>query len=50
MAKRKPKYVGTGIYVHSQPFKKLVKGDTFFDADWGLMKWSGKKWKQIKIK
>lgn len=49
--KRKPKYIGTGIFVHSQFQKKqLVKGDTFFDADYGEMIWNGKKWKQVKDK
>lgn len=43
--------MGTGIYVHQQfSPKQLVKGDTFFDADYGDMKWNGKEWKQVKIK
>lgn len=43
--KRSPKYMGTGIHVHDQfSSSQLVKGDTFFDADWGSMKWNGKKW------
>lgn len=46
--KRKPKYRGTGIFVHQQSFINLMKGDTFFDADWGLMTWNGKEWKQSK--
>ncbi len=48
---RAPKFMGTGIYVHQQfrP-KQLVKGDTFFDADYGLVRWTGKKWKQVKEK
>jgi hypothetical protein len=45
MKKRKPKFVGTGIHGH-QLFnpKDLVKGDTFFDADFGDMIWNGKVW------
>lgn len=45
--KRAPKHMGTGIYVHQQ-FEhrkdELVKGDTFFDADYGEMAWNGRKW------
>lgn len=42
---REPHYKGTGIYVHDQ-FRpeQLVKGDTFFDADYAEMVWNGKKW------
>lgn len=46
--KRKPKYLGTGIHVHSQPFDYLVEGDTFNDADFGDMIYDGKKWKSKK--
>ncbi len=37
--------MGTGIYVHMQ-FRpeQLVKGDTFFDADYGDMIWNGAEW------
>lgn len=42
---RKPRHLGTGIHVHQQFNKnKLVKGDTFFDADFGEVKWNGEKW------
>lgn len=42
---RKPQNMGTGIFVNQQfSQKKLVKGDTFFDADAGPVKWNGKKW------
>ncbi len=45
--KRSPKYLGTGIYVFYQfTPEALVKGDTFFDADYGMMRWTGKKWKK----
>ncbi len=45
-AKRQPKYLGTGIYVFYQfTPEALVKGDTFFDADYGMMRWNGHKWK-----
>jgi len=45
MAKRKAKYLGTGIHIHDQFNKsELVKGDTFFDADYGMMIWTGKQW------
>lgn len=45
--KREPKQVGSGIHVHQQFTGKehtLVKGDTFFDADFGDMIWNGKAW------
>jgi len=49
--RRKPEHRGCGIYVHQQPFSNLVKGDTFFDADYGPMVWNGKKWvSQLKSK
>ena len=41
---RKPKYLGTGIYVHQQTFDNLVKGDTFCDADFGNVIWNGVEW------
>ena len=44
---REPKFVGTGIYVHEQfRFREheLVPGDTFWDADYGEMVWTGKEW------
>ena len=44
---RKPKHVGSGIYVHMQfsnDKDNLVPGDTFNDADYGNMMWDGKKW------
>lgn len=42
---RAPKYLGTGIHVHQQFDKEdLVKGDTFFDSDYGDMMWNGKRW------
>lgn len=44
-AKRLPKHMGTGIYVHQQfSASQLVKGDTFNDADFGDMVWDGRKW------
>ena len=47
IAKREPRCVGSGIYVHEQfRFREhlLVPGDTFFDADYGDMVWTGKEW------
>ena len=35
--KRKPKFLGTGIHVHNQTFNDIIKGDTFWDADFGMM-------------
>lgn len=46
---RGPKHMGMGIYVHQQfDPKDLVKGDTFDDADFGMVEWDGKEWQQIK--
>lgn len=44
---RQPQHMGTGIYVHQQ-FRPgtLVKGDTFWDADYGPCVWTGQKWLQ----
>jgi hypothetical protein len=47
--KRNPKFLGCGIYVHSQTFNDIVKGDTFWDADFGMMIWNGKSWKSKKL-
>lgn len=48
-AHRKPKFVGTGIFMDQQTFgHPLVKGDTCWDADFGYLKWNGKEWKQTK--
>lgn len=45
--RRKPQHMGTGIHVHQQfQPNQLIKGDTFFDADYGDMVWTGKSWKQ----
>jgi hypothetical protein len=41
---RKPEHKGSGIYVHQQIFNSLVKGDTFFDADFGNVIWNGVEW------
>jgi len=46
---RQPQNMGHGIHMHDQPFltpDKLVKGDTFSDADYGPCVWDGKKWVQ----
>jgi len=42
--KRNPEYKGSGIYVHQQRFKSLIKGDTFCDADFGYVIWDGSEW------
>lgn len=43
---RKPKFVGSGIYMMMQTFgHPLVKGDTCWDADLGDLIWDGKQWK-----
>ena len=45
--KRKPKFMGSGIFMHQQfNARDLVKGDTCWDADWGELRWSGKEWVQ----
>lgn len=44
---REPKFMGSGIYVHEQyryREHELVPGDTFWDADYGEMVWTGKEW------
>lgn len=42
---RDPKYMGCGIHVHlAFRADELVPGDTFHDADYGAMIWTGKKW------
>jgi hypothetical protein len=44
---REPKCVGTGIHVHEQyryREHELVPGDTYWDADYGAMIWTGKEW------
>ena len=46
--KRKPKFLGTGIHVHNQTFNDIIKGDTFWDADFGMMIWNGKSWESKK--
>lgn len=48
---REAKHLGTGIYVHSQFSPKcLIKGDTFYDADFGNVEWDGNEWQQIQAK
>jgi len=44
---RKPKDMGTGMYVYMRfNDHELVRGDTFWDCDYGSMEWNGNKWKQ----
>lgn len=46
--KRKPKFQGSGIFMMQQTYKNLIKGDYVWDADWGYLKWNGKKWEQVR--
>ena len=43
---RQPEYKGIGINVYQQEFTNLLIGDTFFDADYGMVIWNGKTWQQ----
>ena len=41
---RKPRFIGTGIHIHQQKFDNVIPGDTFWDADFGMMIYTGVEW------
>lgn len=47
---RAAKSLGSGMYVQMQfDPKDLVKGDTYFDGDYGDVTWSGTHWCAIQL-
>jgi|TARA_R110000744_G_C19206183_1_gene545534 hypothetical protein len=47
---RKAKQLGSGMYVQMQFNEKdLVKGDKYFDCDYGDVTWNGKEWCSMQL-